>query len=97
MSVCVCRHFRLYLRTNDQLFTDDFSAIVVDEDGQERSYPINRLNYFSGHVVGERHELDASEQIGTRGKQLLIRLLFQEKRTLEFRRTSTRKSSLPTS
>lgn len=53
MSVCVYRHFTLYLRTNDQIFADDFRAVVVDEDGQERRYPVNRHNYFSGHVVGE--------------------------------------------
>ncbi|XP_029352025.1 disintegrin and metalloproteinase domain-containing protein 17 [Echeneis naucrates] len=49
------RQFRLYLRTNDELFTDDFKAVVVDEDGRERSYPVNRHNYFTGHVIGEEH------------------------------------------
>lgn len=56
MDICVHRHFTLYLRTNDQLFTDDFRAVVVDQDGQERHYPVNRHNYFTGHVVGnDRH------------------------------------------
>lgn len=50
---CLCRQFRLYLRTNDQLFADDFRAVVVDEDGQERSYPVDRHSYFTGHVIGE--------------------------------------------
>uniref|UniRef100_A0A8C9ZLG4 ADAM metallopeptidase domain 17 n=1 Tax=Sander lucioperca TaxID=283035 RepID=A0A8C9ZLG4_SANLU len=49
------RQFRLYLRTNDQLFTDDFSAVIVDEDGRERSYAVNRHNYFTGHVIGEEN------------------------------------------
>ncbi|KAM3603551.1 uncharacterized protein V6R79_024608 [Siganus canaliculatus] len=49
------RHFRLYLRTNDELFTEDFSVLVVDEDGRERPFPVNRHNYFSGHVVGEEN------------------------------------------
>uniref|UniRef100_A0A8D3DDX9 ADAM metallopeptidase domain 17 n=1 Tax=Scophthalmus maximus TaxID=52904 RepID=A0A8D3DDX9_SCOMX len=49
------RHFRLYLRTNDELFTQDFRAVVVDEDGQERSYWVNRHNYFTGHVIGEEN------------------------------------------
>uniref|UniRef100_A0AAQ5X6W2 ADAM metallopeptidase domain 17b n=1 Tax=Amphiprion ocellaris TaxID=80972 RepID=A0AAQ5X6W2_AMPOC len=49
------RHFRLYLRTNDELFTEDFRAMIVDEDGQERSYPVNRHNYFTGHVIGEEN------------------------------------------
>lgn len=48
----VCRHFRLYLRTNDQLFTEDFRAVIIDEDGQERKIPVNRHNYFTGHVIG---------------------------------------------
>ncbi|XP_075873322.1 disintegrin and metalloproteinase domain-containing protein 17 isoform X2 [Nelusetta ayraudi] len=49
------RHFRLYLRTNDQLFTEDFSAAVVEQDGRERPLEVNPLNYFSGHVIGEEN------------------------------------------
>uniref|UniRef100_UPI0037E7F26B disintegrin and metalloproteinase domain-containing protein 17 isoform X2 n=1 Tax=Semicossyphus pulcher TaxID=241346 RepID=UPI0037E7F26B len=49
------RHFRLYLRTNDQLFTEDFRAVVVEEDGRERSVSVNRHNYFTGHVIGEEN------------------------------------------
>uniref|UniRef100_A0A8P4KU53 ADAM metallopeptidase domain 17b n=1 Tax=Dicentrarchus labrax TaxID=13489 RepID=A0A8P4KU53_DICLA len=49
------RQFRLYLRTNDELFTDDFRAVIVDEDGQERNYSVNRHNYFTGHVIGEEN------------------------------------------
>lgn len=47
------RHFRLYLRTNDGLFTNDFKAVVVGEDGREQNYPVNRHNYFTGHVIGK--------------------------------------------
>ncbi|KAM6915491.1 disintegrin and metalloproteinase domain-containing protein 17 [Xenentodon cancila] len=49
------RQFKLYLRTNDELFTEDFRAVVVDEDGREQTYPVNRHNYFTGHVVGEEN------------------------------------------
>ncbi|CAF89520.1 unnamed protein product, partial [Tetraodon nigroviridis] len=49
------RTFTLYLRTNQQLFTHDFSAVVVEEDGQERRFPVRRHTYFSGHVVGEEN------------------------------------------
>lgn len=49
------RQFKLYLRTNDQLFTEDFRAVIVDEDGQEQSYAVNRHNYFTGHVIGEEN------------------------------------------
>lgn len=47
------RHFKLYLRTNTELFTEDFSAVFVDEDGQEDSYEVNRQNFFTGHVIGK--------------------------------------------
>ncbi|XP_024146370.1 disintegrin and metalloproteinase domain-containing protein 17 isoform X1 [Oryzias melastigma] len=49
------RNFRLYLRTNDELFSEDFSAVVVDEDGREHNYPVNRHNFFTGHVIGEEN------------------------------------------
>ncbi|XP_030578155.1 disintegrin and metalloproteinase domain-containing protein 17 isoform X2 [Archocentrus centrarchus] len=49
------RHFRLYLRTNDGLFTNDFRAVVIGEDGQEQNYPVNMHNYFTGHVIGEEN------------------------------------------
>lgn len=56
------RHFRLYLRTNDQLFTQDFSAVVVEQDGRERPLQVNPLNYFSGHVIGECQSPRSSQQ-----------------------------------
>ncbi|MEQ2178875.1 hypothetical protein GOODEAATRI_018784, partial [Goodea atripinnis] len=49
------RNFRLYLRTNNEIFTEDFRAVVEDEDGQMRSYQVNRHNYFTGHVIGEEN------------------------------------------
>uniref|UniRef100_A0A674BIA1 ADAM metallopeptidase domain 17 n=1 Tax=Salmo trutta TaxID=8032 RepID=A0A674BIA1_SALTR len=49
------RHFKLYLRTNTELFTEDFSAVFVGEDGQEDSYEVNRQNFFTGHVIGEEN------------------------------------------
>ncbi|KAM4633073.1 disintegrin and metalloproteinase domain-containing protein 17 [Polymixia lowei] len=49
------RHFRLYLRTNTELFTEDFRAVFVDEDGREQAYEVNRQNYFTGHVIGEEN------------------------------------------
>lgn len=54
--VCLCRQFRLYLRTNDELFTEDFRAVIVDEDGRERSFSVNRHNYFTGHVIGNNQQ-----------------------------------------
>ncbi|XP_061099109.1 disintegrin and metalloproteinase domain-containing protein 17 isoform X1 [Conger conger] len=49
------RHFQLYLTTNTELFTQDFSAVFVDGDGNEDNYEVQRQNYFTGHVVGEEH------------------------------------------
>lgn len=46
------RHFRLYLRTNEELFSDGFKAVVV-EHGEERDIQVNRNNYYTGHVIGE--------------------------------------------
>lgn len=48
------RHFRLYLRTNEELFSDGFKAVVV-EHGEEREYHVDRNNYYTGHVIGEEH------------------------------------------
>uniref|UniRef100_A0AAZ3NNL4 Peptidase M12B propeptide domain-containing protein n=1 Tax=Oncorhynchus tshawytscha TaxID=74940 RepID=A0AAZ3NNL4_ONCTS len=47
--------YRLYLRTNTELFTEDFRAVFMDEDGQEDSYEVNRQNFFNGHVIGEEN------------------------------------------
>ncbi|XP_072298090.1 disintegrin and metalloproteinase domain-containing protein 17-like [Eucyclogobius newberryi] len=48
------RHFRLYLRTNEELFSEGFKAVVVD-GGIEHEFPVNRNNYYTGHVIGEEH------------------------------------------
>ncbi|XP_015237938.1 PREDICTED: disintegrin and metalloproteinase domain-containing protein 17 isoform X2 [Cyprinodon variegatus] len=49
------RDFTLYLRTNNEIFTEDFTAVVEEADGRRRSYPVNRHNYFTGHVIGEEN------------------------------------------
>uniref|UniRef100_A0A4W4GHA9 Disintegrin domain-containing protein n=1 Tax=Electrophorus electricus TaxID=8005 RepID=A0A4W4GHA9_ELEEL len=49
------RHFKLYLTTNIELFTDDFKAVVLNEHGREENYEVQLQNYFRGHVVGEEH------------------------------------------
>lgn len=48
------RHFRLYLRTNEELFSEGFKAVVL-EHGAERHLQVNRKNYYTGHVIGEEH------------------------------------------
>ncbi|XP_076849267.1 disintegrin and metalloproteinase domain-containing protein 17 isoform X2 [Brachyhypopomus gauderio] len=49
------RHFRLYLATNTELFTDDFSAVVVGKDHSQEAYEVQRQNFFTGHVIGEEN------------------------------------------
>uniref|UniRef100_A0A4W5QU09 ADAM metallopeptidase domain 17a n=1 Tax=Hucho hucho TaxID=62062 RepID=A0A4W5QU09_9TELE len=49
------RHFKLYLTTNTDLFTEDFKAVFVDKQGKEDSYDVQLQNYFTGHLVGEEH------------------------------------------
>ncbi|XP_017273622.1 disintegrin and metalloproteinase domain-containing protein 17a isoform X1 [Kryptolebias marmoratus] len=49
------RNFQLYLTTNTDLFTDDFKAVFVDENGNEQKYDVQLQNYFTGHVVGEEN------------------------------------------
>lgn len=96
-SLLCFRHFRLYLRTNDQLFTQDFRALVVDQDGTERRLHVNPLNYFSGHVIGQHPE--SKQKLGPGTQDLLTCLLpaFQASRTLESKPTWTALSSPPTS
>uniref|UniRef100_A0A8C3AFL8 ADAM metallopeptidase domain 17a n=1 Tax=Cyclopterus lumpus TaxID=8103 RepID=A0A8C3AFL8_CYCLU len=49
------RHFKLYLTTNTNLFTENFKAVFVDKHGKEENYNVNLQNYFTGHVVGEEN------------------------------------------
>ncbi|XP_070697920.1 disintegrin and metalloproteinase domain-containing protein 17a [Pempheris klunzingeri] len=49
------RHFKLYLTTNTDLFTDNFKAVFVDKHGREKKYDVQLQNYFTGHVVGEEN------------------------------------------
>lgn len=49
------RHFKLYLTTNTDLFSNNFKAVFVDKHGKEKDYDIQLQNYFTGHVVGEQN------------------------------------------
>ncbi|MCI4389515.1 hypothetical protein PGIGA_G00099010 [Pangasianodon gigas] len=49
------RHFRLYLTSNTELFTEDFSAVVVEKDGTHQNFEVHRQNFFTGHVIGEEN------------------------------------------
>uniref|UniRef100_A0A8C2BMI2 ADAM metallopeptidase domain 17a n=1 Tax=Cyprinus carpio TaxID=7962 RepID=A0A8C2BMI2_CYPCA len=49
------RHFKLYLTTNTELFSDNFKAVFLDKNGKEHQYDIQLQNYYKGHIVGEEH------------------------------------------
>uniref|UniRef100_A0AAQ6ACN2 ADAM metallopeptidase domain 17a n=1 Tax=Amphiprion ocellaris TaxID=80972 RepID=A0AAQ6ACN2_AMPOC len=44
------RHFKLYLTTNTDLFTEKFKAVFVDKHGREENFDVQLQNYFTGHV-----------------------------------------------
>ncbi|KAG7214993.1 hypothetical protein INR49_022909 [Caranx melampygus] len=53
------RQFRLYLRTNDELFTEDFKAVVVDEGGREENSRVQAHiddHEFSAHILTDEGE-----------------------------------------
>lgn len=60
LSAFVFRHFRLYLTTNTELFTDDFKAVVMGESGMEELIEVPRQNFFTGHVIGKYHTCSVS-------------------------------------
>ncbi|XP_069462097.1 disintegrin and metalloproteinase domain-containing protein 17 isoform X2 [Ambystoma mexicanum] len=47
------RHFKLYLTSSTEHFSENLKATVVDGNGQETEYHVNRPDFFTGHVVGE--------------------------------------------
>ncbi|XP_059375202.1 disintegrin and metalloproteinase domain-containing protein 17-like isoform X2 [Carassius carassius] len=49
------RHFKLYLTTNTELFSENFKAVFLDKNGKEHQYDIHLQNYYKGHLVGEEH------------------------------------------
>ncbi|XP_007252263.3 disintegrin and metalloproteinase domain-containing protein 17a isoform X2 [Astyanax mexicanus] len=49
------RNFKLYLTSNTELFTEDFKAVFVDNQGKEENFEVPLQNYFKGHVVGEEN------------------------------------------
>ncbi|XP_026106641.1 disintegrin and metalloproteinase domain-containing protein 17-like [Carassius auratus] len=49
------RHFKLYLTTNTELFSENFKAVFLDKNGKEHQYDIQLQNYYKGHLVGEEH------------------------------------------
>uniref|UniRef100_A0A8C2BS76 ADAM metallopeptidase domain 17a n=1 Tax=Cyprinus carpio TaxID=7962 RepID=A0A8C2BS76_CYPCA len=44
------RHFKLYLTTNTELFSDNFKAVFLDKNGKEHQYDIQLQNYYKGHI-----------------------------------------------
>uniref|UniRef100_A0A8D0I5B7 ADAM metallopeptidase domain 17 n=1 Tax=Sus scrofa TaxID=9823 RepID=A0A8D0I5B7_PIG len=46
------RHFKLYLTSSTERFSQNFKVVVVDGE-DESEYPVKWQDFFSGHVVGE--------------------------------------------
>ncbi|KAB1267190.1 Disintegrin and metalloproteinase domain-containing protein 17 [Camelus dromedarius] len=46
------RHFKLYLTSSTERFSQNFKVVVVDGKN-ESEYPVKWQDFFSGHVVGE--------------------------------------------
>ncbi|KAB0398500.1 hypothetical protein E2I00_006527 [Balaenoptera physalus] len=46
------RHFKLYLTSSTERFSQNFKVVVVDGK-DESEYPVKWQDFFSGHVVGE--------------------------------------------
>ncbi|XP_077594233.1 disintegrin and metalloproteinase domain-containing protein 17-like isoform X2 [Stigmatopora nigra] len=68
------RHFRLYLRTNEDILARDFSAWAVDGDG-ERELRVDRRSFFTGHVIGEEN---SRVQAHMRDGQFTARILTRD-------------------
>ncbi|MBN3311271.1 ADA17 protein, partial [Amia calva] len=49
------RNFNLYLTTNTDLFAENFKAVVLDKNGVEDVYEVQKKNFYTGHVVGEEN------------------------------------------
>lgn len=46
------RHFKLYLTSSTERFSQNFKVVVVDGKN-ESEYSVKWQDFFSGHVVGE--------------------------------------------
>ncbi|KAG2467592.1 ADA17 protein, partial [Polypterus senegalus] len=47
------RHFKLYLTSSRDHFSETFKATIVGKDGKEKDYPVKWQDFLIGHVVGE--------------------------------------------
>ncbi|KAM3856888.1 disintegrin and metalloproteinase domain-containing protein 17 isoform 2-T2 [Vipera latastei] len=47
------RHFQLYLRSAADHFSKNFQALILDGQGNEREYPVQWQEFFTGHIVGQ--------------------------------------------
>ncbi|XP_078069287.1 disintegrin and metalloproteinase domain-containing protein 17-like isoform X2 [Mustelus asterias] len=47
------RNFKLHLTSSVEQFSETFRAVIVDGYGNEKEYPVQWKNFFTGHVIGE--------------------------------------------
>uniref|UniRef100_A0A8D0LAC7 Disintegrin and metalloproteinase domain-containing protein 17 n=1 Tax=Sphenodon punctatus TaxID=8508 RepID=A0A8D0LAC7_SPHPU len=94
-----CRHFKLYLTSTAEHFSEKFQALIVDGKGKERDYPVEWQEFFTGHVFGEHNSKviahiaddDFTMRINTDGEEYNIEPLWrfvnntQDERLLVYR------------
>ncbi|KAM4680811.1 disintegrin and metalloproteinase domain-containing protein 17 isoform 4-T4 [Amazona ochrocephala] len=92
-------HFKLYLTSTAEHFSERFQALIVDGEGKEKEYRIQWQDFFTGHVVGEHNskvvahigDEDFTVRISTDGEEYNIEPLWrfidnvQDERLLVYR------------
>ncbi|XP_027706127.1 disintegrin and metalloproteinase domain-containing protein 17 [Vombatus ursinus] len=92
------RHFKVYLTSSAERFSQNFKVLVVDGK-EEQEYPVKWQDFFTGHVVGEHNSRvlahigddDFTVRINTDGAEYNIEPLWrfindtQDKRMLVYK------------
>nr|XP_048701426.1 disintegrin and metalloproteinase domain-containing protein 17 [Caretta caretta] len=79
------RHFKLYLTSTAEHFSENFQALIVDGKGKEKEYHVQWQEFFTGHVVGERNskviahiaDEDFTVRINTDGEEYNVEPLWR--------------------
>ncbi|MEE6476785.1 hypothetical protein FKM82_011217 [Ascaphus truei] len=79
------RHFKLYLTSSTEHFSENLAALVLDGNGKGKEYPVKASEFFTGHVVGEHNSKvlahigdgDFTARIKTDGEEFNIEPLWR--------------------
>ncbi|KAM4692938.1 disintegrin and metalloproteinase domain-containing protein 17 [Discoglossus pictus] len=79
------RHFKLYLTSSTERFSETLKAHVLDGSGKAKEYHVKRSDFFTGHVVGEHNSKvlahigdgDFTARISTDGEEYNIEPLWR--------------------